>query len=394
MKNVAIMISSLKGGGAERVASLLSQQLFKKYNLYLIVFDSEDIAYQFEGNLIDLKMKSQSNFIFKTWNAFFRLRKVKLLKKELKIDTTISFLDGPNIINILSRKKGRVIVSVRNYVSIQSKGIYGTINKYLIKKIYNRSDKIIGVSNVIKKDLISNYGTNKKKIVTIYNFYDLERIRSLAKEPLEEEYQNIFKSKVIITVGRLNHFKGQWHLIRAFKKINNYNKEFKLIILGSGELESYLRELIKNLELEQNICLLGFKNNPYKYIYNSDLFILPSLSEGFPNTLVEAVACDVPVVSSDCKSGPREILAPDTDWQYQCKAVEYATYGTLVPVCDGNYYNYDEPLSKEENIMADTLLELLNNEKLQKEYKKAGKSRVEDFGIKNLIKEWEKNIEL
>ncbi len=139
--------------------------------------------------------------------------------------------------------------------------------------------------------------------------------------------------------------------------------------------------------------LLGFKSNPYKYINKSSIFILPSLSEGFPNALAESMACGIPVISSDCKSGPREILAPETDIEFQCTKIEYAQHGILIPVCDGNHYNHNDPLTKEEDIMADAIIELLNNNELYERYSDEAIKRVKDFEISTVIKKWQDIID-
>ncbi|HQB31781.1 MAG TPA: glycosyltransferase, partial [Erysipelotrichaceae bacterium] len=308
---------------------------------------------------------------------------------DYKINVSISFLDGPNLINIFTKRNDKVIVSVRGFPSKKTKDFYDFIGKNFIKQFYNKADLVVGVSNLVNKDLANNYKINKDKLVTLYNPFDLNNIQALSNESVEFCERNIFDKKVIITVGRLDDLKGHWHLIRAFKKVNNIDKDTKLVILGEGELRGYLQVLINDLYLENSVYLLGFKDNPYKYIAKSSLFVLPSLSEGFPNALVEAMSCGVPVISSDCKSGPREILAPETNIEYQCYEVEYAKYGVLTPSFDGIKYDCREPLTREENILADSILNLLINEDLYNKYSIKSLERAENFEINSIIKQWE-----
>lgn len=390
MKNIAIIVPSLKGGGAERVVSNMTMNLSKdKYNIYLILFDSSGMKYPYMGKLIDLDIKANDNPFIKGVNFIKRYFRIKKIKNQYQIDTSISFLPGPSLLNILTKKNEKTIVSVRSYTSRKSNGIYSLINRFLMQKLYNYSDKVIGVSNLIKNNLVENFNIKEGKIETIYNPYDLKNIDTLSKKTIGDEYKLVFKEKVVITVGRLNSIKGHLYLIRAFRKIVDYDKNVQLVILGDGELKGCLQKLIDDLKLNNNVHLLGFKNNPYKYIEKSSVFILPSLSEGFPNTLAEAMACGIPVISTDCKSGPREILAPETDIKIQCKERELAEYGILIPVCDGKHYNHKDLLTKEEKIMADTILELLNDKELYDKYHKKGIERVQKFEINNIMEKWE-----
>ena len=264
--------------------------------------------------------------------------------------------------------------------------------RLLIKILYNKADLVIAVSNLVKNDLISSFRIKDDKIKVIYNPYDLEKIRKLASEEIEIEYQEIFKFPTIITVGRLSKQKGQWHLIRAFKKVKEVLSDVKLVILGQGELEDYLKKLAIDLGLEKDVHFLGFQKNPFKYINRSTIYVFPSLYEGFPNALCEAMACGIPVISADCKSGPREILAPETDITRETKEIEYGTYGILVPVCDGQMYGYNDNITKEEEILSGSIVELLENQALLKQYSIKVLNRVKDFEQEIIIKLWEKEI--
>lgn len=105
------------------------------------------------------------------------------------------------------------------------------------------------------------------------------------------------------------------------------------------------------------------------------------------------MGCGIPVISSDCKSGPREILAPGTDIERHCIDIECANHGILIPVCDGKKYKYNEPLTKEEDIMADAILELRDDKELYERYTNKAMERVRDFEINTVIKEWENIID-
>lgn len=393
MKNVAIIISSLKGGGAERVVSLLSQELCKRYNLYLIVFDSEDMAYSYGGNLVDINVKSHGNIFMKIINVIRRTYKVRKSKKQYNIQYSISFLGSANIVNILSRRKDKVIVSIRSHMSKRKNDGIMYIIGYLNKFLYNMADTIIAISNGVAKDLIKNYKIKKESVSCIYNPIDIAKIDELSLEPLHSNHLFTDETFTIINVGRLTNAKGQWHLIRALSYVKKEIANIKLLILGQGELENYLKDLVENLGLNDNVVFLGYQKNPFKYIRKSDLFVFSSLYEGFGNVIIESMACNTPIISTDCRSGPREILAPGTDVEYETQDIEYCEYGVLVPVCDGIHYNHNTPLTKEERLLAKSIIELYKDEKLRKQYSSKGKDRVKDFDINSVVKEWEKLLD-
>src|SRR5690554_1834624 len=138
MKNVAIIISSLKGGGAERVVSNITMNLPKdKYNIYLILFDGSSIEYSYGGELINLNIKANKNPILKIVNFIRRYIKIKDINKTYDIDTSISFLGGPNLLNIITKKRNKAIVSLRSYPSNKSKDIYSIVGNFLIRRLYN-----------------------------------------------------------------------------------------------------------------------------------------------------------------------------------------------------------------------------------------------------------------
>ncbi|MYL36418.1 glycosyltransferase [Halobacillus litoralis] len=389
-KNVAIIIPQLAGGGAERVASNLSLYLpEEKYNKFVIVYNKGEEDYPYKGKMVNINTKISSNPLTKMKNFFTRIHRLKKIKKEYGIEVSISLLTRTNITNILSRNNDKIIVSVRNYLSKSSKGFYGKVNNFLIKLLYNKADSIVAVSRVIKNDLIENFGIKEQKIDVINNPYDLDKIHTLSLEPIDEVWRDIFKNPTVITVGRLAEQKGQWHLIRVFNEVKRYVPGAKLVIIGQGELETYLKSLVSKLKLERDVFFLGYQTNPFKFVANSTLFAFPSLYEGFPNTLCEAMGSGVPVLASDCKSGPKEILSPSSDLDEEIHNTYYSTYGTLTPVCEGEFLGANASLTPSEITLASGIISILNDDSIQEYYANKSLIRSRDFSYEKIMKKWD-----
>jgi glycosyltransferase involved in cell wall biosynthesis len=388
------LINSLAGGGAEKVAIRLSEHLPVSAFILLEI----DVKYNTDKPIFFLSNYStKTSPIIKTLSIpTYACKLSKFLEKNSPV---VSFLERANFVNIISKlfRKHRAIISVR---MDQQTGHVGLrkLNKLLVRILYPKADLIIAVSYGVKQSLI-NLGMEEEKIKVIYNPYPIDEIRELAKEPLGS-YEEIFKHPVLITAGRLTKQKGQWYLLRIFKALKEKHKDLKLVILGEGELKDYLVGLSEELGLKTyvwdrdalsesfDVYFLGFQKNPFKFIARSKLFVFPSLWEGFPNALVEAMACGVPVVSSDCRSGPREILAPNTDFHYQTQKPEFAEYGVLMPVFEVKYKTAKELLEEREIVWVETIDKLLEDESLRKNYSEKARQRAEDFRIEKIVQEW------
>ena len=390
-KNIAFLIPSLRNGGAERVLSNMSINLDEKFDQTIIVWDSNNIDYPYKGEIVDIQVCNKDSILENIFVLLKRIKEVKKCKKEKSIDTTISLLEGPNIVNIFSRKKDKVIISVHNFQSKERKGMYGKIFKFLIKHFYNKADYVVAVSSHIKKDLVENFNISEEKVKVIYNPFDIKAIESLMKEEIEDEYKFIFEKPVIINAGRLTEQKGQWHLIKSFYEVKKTNPDCNLVILGQGELEEDLKRLTKELGIEDSVFFLGFQKNPFKFIHNADIFALTSLFEGFPMCLAESMVCKTPIISVDCKSGPREMLYNDADISKCANKVEHATFGVLSSPFDDTT-DFSTNINSQEKEFAKGLVELLNDRGLREEYRSKASKRVKDFDVANILKQWESII--
>lgn len=387
-----VMSRLLTSGGAERVAANLASQLKNNgEEVWMLVFDGNHSTYHTDAPIIDLKMPMQKGLINKIVWYVKVIKEVSKYKKDLQITHAISFLNEPDLINVITSWRGKAIVSVRNNRSFLDKNF---ITKIKDKFVFYMAEKIVALSNGVKEDLVNYYNVSPSKIEVIYNACDVELIKKqYEKLPNDASDLDFISGKTVVTAGRLTKQKGQWHLIRAFKKVVEEVPDAKLLILGQGAEEEYLHNIIHDLHLENSIKLMGYQENPYYYLRKSDVFVFSSLFEGFGNVLLEAMACDLPIISTDCLVGPRELLAPGTTYNECSKdCIVKAENGILVPVCDGTRYDAMKMLTLEERTLADAIVLLLKDEALREYYCEKSRKRIKDFSRENISLQWDKVI--
>ncbi|MDY6784005.1 MAG: glycosyltransferase [Cyanobacteriota bacterium] len=216
-----------------------------------------------------------------------------------------------------------LVINQQNHLSILAKSdrrISVRVLPYLARLFYPRADGIVAASQGVAEDLIKTIRIPSDKISTIYNPVVSDRLLDFAKN-LSNPTAIISPTKpIILGAGRLTKQKDFVALIRAFAKVRTQLNSH-LIVIGEGENRFQLEQLVRTLNLTKDVSLPGYVDNPYRYMAQASLFVLSSAWEGFGNVLVEAMAVGTPVVSTDCPSGPSEIL-------------EGGKYGKLVPVGD------------------------------------------------------------
>lgn len=368
-KKLSILIYSLSNGGAERVVSILLNQFKEKYDISLYLMN-DTIFYEIPKD-VKIVYLEKSNPNESPIKKFIKLILLAIKYKKINnSDISLSFMNRPNYINILAKifgMKSKVIISERAMPSLQhSNGLQGKVNRFLIKNLYKYSDVITANSFGNSKDLIENFCC--KKVVTMNNIFDTIKINELSNEKISFRDNNF----TFITVGRLDNGKNHSIMIDAIKSI-----DAKLYIIGDGELRSTLENRIIEDSLEDKVIFLDRQINPYKYISQADCFLFSSSHEGYPNVLVEALICGLPIISTDCKSGPREILAPNSNIDFQLKDnIELAEYGILTPI-------------KNVEKMKEAINLMINDESLRKNYQEKTKKRAKDFKIEEIIKLYE-----
>jgi len=332
-KHIALFIPSLSGGGAEKVILHLAEYFNqKKIKVDLIVGDAQ-------GELYDQIPKSVRLIDLKKDRMFSTLPVVLNYLRKENPDVLLAALNLPNIVAVAAKilSGSRTTVATSIHTVFPEKKMYSIkeqLENALTKISYHFSDIVVAVSYGAADYLVQYLSINPDKITVIYNpvlnskFYNKSNVRVAHKFFTKEE------TEVILGVGRLTLQKDFETLIRAFNIVRKV-KPAKLIILGEGDQRENLESMVKELRLTEHISLPGFVINPNPYMKKASVFVLSSAWEGLGNVIIEALACGCPVISTNCQSGPSEIL-------------KGGKYGKLVPVGDFSS-------------MADSILEVLNN---------------------------------
>lgn len=320
---IALFLPILSGGGAERVMlSLAALFIAQGLEVDLILAN----ATHPQGILRDQVPNGVQVVDLEASGVLKSLPKlIAYLRRERPL-ALLSSLDHANIIAILARRLSfsgtPVIIRHANMLSLTVQRGSNFFDRHMDKfaRIFFRgADRVIAVSQGAAQDLVESIGLPAAKIEVIYNPLLLDRIEALAQTPVEHPFFEQAEP-VIIGAGRLTPEKDFPTLIRAFSLLQSKHPA-RLIILGEGAKRPELEALITELGLQAKVDLLGFTENPYAYMQKSRVFALSSIFEGLPNVLLEAMACGCSVVSTDCPSGPAEILTEPR-------------YGKLVPMRD------------------------------------------------------------
>ncbi len=325
MSHIAFFLPDLAGGGAERVLLTLSGQLIQQgHRVDLVLGRAQgDFTCQVPEGVRVVNLSSTINLPGVAGLALVTLfGLVRYLRME-RPDVIMSTLSRANILMALAGCMARsgTRIALREASTFRN---HGVITKVFMAMFYPVADVVIAVSNGVAGDLAKLGLLARRKIRVIYNPVNIEEIHRLSGEALNHVWFREGEPPVILAVGRLVAAKDFPMLIRAFAMLRR-SRPVRLVILGSGVLAEELQRLAVMHGVADDFLLAGYVENPYSYIRKAALVAVSSQWEGMINVLIEALALGTPVVSTDCHSGPAEIL-------------EQGRYGRLVPVGDEESY--------------------------------------------------------
>lgn len=323
IETIAMFSPSLVIGGAERAVVNLANGFLENGKAVHLLLANAQGALLSEVDpavkIIDLGKKG-------VFGAIFPLARYL---RDNKPDILLSVQSHANIIALLSRKlacvKTPIVINEQTTMSVhfyQEPGIKNRFVPTLARLFYRLADAVVCISQGVADDILEVTKIPGGRVHRIYNPILPVRteFENKNKAPVEHPWLQGKSPPMILAVGRLTTAKDYPTLLRAFSQLRQ-KRNANLIILGEGEKRAALEGLVSELGLSECVSLPGFEENPYAYMTRASVFVLTSAWEGLSNVLVEALACGTPVVATDCKYGPAEIL-------------ENGKYGILVPVGD------------------------------------------------------------
>lgn len=396
---VLLVVSTLNTGGAQKVAAELSNSLATRYDVEFLVNDTSKASFPYTGTIRTLGLPEQTDknsLVYQAKVLVRRIKRIKRIKKSGEYKAVISFMDSANIANVLSGKGNcfcKTLITIHTNLSAAARDWkYRFFVIPAVRMLYERADVLLTVSKDIEYDLKNNLNYKFDNIRALYNGFDIKKIRQHSMQPLtEKETEQLNGFPVITTVGRLCYEKGQWHLIRAFSTVLDHYPNAKLVLVGDGEYKDRLKRIAMSLGLNERVQFVGFMENPYRIMRNSDVVVLSSYFEGLPSVLIEALAVGTPCVATDFKSGAREILAPELPIDAPLLDDIYkGQYGILTPLCKGGDLESGTSISREERLLSEAIITMLNNSKY---YKQQAEKATAPFEINRITEKWISIIE-
>ena len=373
-----LMVPMLHQGGFERVCIKTARLMQEYYNVCILIFSSKDINFDITGlEVIDIDVPASKGLANKVLNVFKRVKKVRRIKKERGIDIAYSFGSSANYVNVLSGGSESVLTGLRCQTDMD--------NRREVKLFCQKSTQVLSCSKEIVRQLLRDY--NYDRSTFIYNPLDVEDVQNKGAEPVDDFPFLGEDIKTISCMARNDHIKGIWHLVKAFSLAQVQHPEARLIVCGAGNWDKY-KELTKALGIKDKVAFMGLKKNPFPYVAASDIYVCSSNREGFPNAVLEAMALKKPLIAADCKTGPREILLSEEEYEDLIKRIPDGSsvrepvrgrYGTLIPDMNENE-NFDpETIEEEERMLSREIIRLLDSEETLADYSARSYERALQF---------------
>ena len=377
MKKVGILVNSIGFGGNERSAVNIAKAIAGHMDVSVIIQEDRGNHYGYQGRVIDLKTPCANSVPGKAANAVRRVLRLGGVIRREKFDALLIILPVTNPINYM-RLGCRKIVSCRDCGDLMKR-----TDKYI--RMTERSERIVCNSQYQAEYLAQAAPHLKGRVSVVYNILDIDKVVHLKDEALDPATEKFVEGhRFIACTSRFAKAKGLNNMLKAFSLLAKRDGSLRLVLVGDGERRNDIEKLIGELGLKDKVILPGFQDNPFRYMAKADVYVLPSFYEGFPNTLIEAMATGTPVIATDCPSGPAEILCGKAEHGYTV-----TEFGVLAQAFSEEQSTWDGNDIREEHVsLADAIEKLLNDQALGKALAEKARTRVNAFTAEAIAAEW------
>lgn len=356
--DILFYTSSLGGGGAEKHVQRIANAIHDEGHCVTVAVARQGRNYEKElSGDVDLKVLSNGWINSSTWRLMCSVRPLRRHVSNCQPDVVCSVMDHVNV-RLVRALNGIVnpppaVLSVQNNPTIRFGERASWRERVLfwrMRRSYPKAERIVAVSQGVAKELVEMGLAGPDQLSVIPNAGIDANVPDAKDVHLGERVRT--GKSLLVACGSLTHQKGYPYLLEAFRQVRS-QEAAELWILGEGDQRDNIESRVTELGLEEHVSLLGFRDNPFKFMAMADVFVLSSLWEGFGNVIVEAMACGTPVVSTDCPHGPGEIISHEEN-------------GLLVPPADAD-------------ALSEALLRVLRDQCLQGKMAENGKERAHDF---------------
>lgn len=376
-KNLLLIVPKLDQGGLERVCVRTARILAPWFHITIAAFDPSHPAYDLEGlDVRNLHAPAAPGRVGKVLRVLQRAQRLRRLKKELQTDIAYSFGPTANRANVAAGGRGEIWCGLRSSADLEK--------ERELRLIAKKADRLICCSKVLAEEVEKKCGIQKSWV--LYNPFQTDKLEEQAKAS-DTGLPDWEGKRMLIALGREDRSKGFWHLLKAFSLIHKKLPDTRLAIVGAGSFEKY-KQLAQELGIADVVCMPGLKKNPFPWLKRADLYVAMSVYEGFPNALVEAMSLGTPVISSNCMTGPAEILTEDYAKTLQAEEILEGEYGVLIPAVNPKEDFDANHITAREKLFAEEVQRLLTDPGKLSHYGAQAKRRARKFSEEAYIEQF------
>ena len=377
-KKICLLSYDLRSGGAERVISQWSDLLKEDFEVYMTTFQNQ-VMYPYSGRYVCLNVDDDySTPIHKVLNVIRRARALRKFVKSENIDIVLSFCNECNLANTISLHGAKKICSIRSASDLDTNFFV----KYVIK---SKQNDIIIQTEALKLQMLESYGSKLSNKLFVYgNPFNVDKIREMAKGSVPDSLKDVLENnRCLINVGSFKVAKNHANLLKSFELVAKEVDNAVLILVGANiGLGNQIMEMAQKSAYSDRIIFAGETKNPFALESRSAMFVFPSLAEGIPNALAEAMIVGLPVVSANCPTGPAELLSKTPfEINYNDSGYCESDYGILVkPFSAPSEPDYKD-INEENNRFATPIIRALQDKNFYNTLVEKSKLGAERFDI-------------